>query len=99
MYSQPPADPDIQDNQAKSRFEIALEGGTSMLVYQRSEHELVLVHTNVPEPLRGKGIATRLATAAMESARSRGLKVVVQCPFVDSFLKHHPEYAELIKGE
>jgi predicted GNAT family acetyltransferase len=99
MPSQPPIAPQVRDNQAENRFEIVIEGKTSMLVYQRSERELVLLHTNVPEPLRGKGIATRLATAAMEDARSRHTKVVVRCPFIAGFLDHHPEYSELAKAE
>jgi predicted GNAT family acetyltransferase len=99
MGSDHPAVPKVYQNQAESRFEIALEGKTSVLVYKLSEHELALLHTNVPEPLRGNGLGTLLAAFAMEYARLRGLKVVVQCPFVEGFLEHHPEYAGLIRKE
>jgi len=99
MHSERLIIPEVNQNRAESRFEISLEGRTSILVYQQSERELVLLHTNVSEPLRGKGIATRLATAAMEYARSRQLKVVIRCPFVAGFLEHHPEYAELTKAD
>jgi predicted GNAT family acetyltransferase len=93
--STPAAVPRVYQNQAENRFEIALDGKTSVLVYELSEHELALLHTKVPEDLRGKGLGTLLANFAMEYARSRGLTVAVKCPFIEAFLERHPEYAGL----
>jgi predicted GNAT family acetyltransferase len=57
---------------------------------------LELIHTEVPEPLSGRGIASRLAHAALVYARENGLRVIPTCPFVRSYLERHPEFQELV---
>jgi uncharacterized protein len=58
---------------------------------------MVLVHTEVPSALEGRGIGGRLVKAAMDAARAEGRQVVARCPFVRSYLERHPEYASQIE--
>lgn len=44
---------EAQDNPAASRFELTVDGLTAFLVYERHPDTLVLVHTEVPDGLRG----------------------------------------------
>jgi predicted GNAT family acetyltransferase len=58
--------------------------------------ELSLIHTEVPEALRRKGLADALAHAALEYARTHQLTVRPICPFVSSYIRRHPSYQSLV---
>ena len=81
---------DVRDNREASRFEIATDGEAAFLNYVRKADSLILVHTEVPEALQGRGLAHVLAAAGLDTARREGLRVVAQCPFVRSYLRAHP---------
>ena len=57
------------------------------------------MHTVVPEPLRGRGIATQLVVAALASVRERGLKVIPQCAVFEAYMRKHPETQDLLAPE
>jgi predicted GNAT family acetyltransferase len=59
-------------------------------------HVLALLHTEIPDALRGSGIASTLAQTALDWARDHHMKVDVVCPFVAAFLETHPEYSDLV---
>jgi predicted GNAT family acetyltransferase len=50
----------------------------------------------VPPALEGHGIGNRLASFALEEARSQHLTVVPACPFVAAYIRHHTEYLSLL---
>ncbi len=89
-------EPPIRDNLDAGRFEIAIGGETGYLEYTRGPSELVLVHTEVPRALSGRGLASRLARHALDLARAEGLRVSVVCPFALGYVERHPEYQGLI---
>ena|SRR5215471_2741477 len=78
------------------RFEIEQEGEVAYLEYSLSGNVLVLIHTEVPEKLRGKGLASSLAQTAFQWARENQLKVDVICPGVQGYLAKHPEFSDLV---
>jgi predicted GNAT family acetyltransferase len=88
----------VTHNEAERRFEASSEGNLSLLTYRRNGDDLILLHTEVPSQLEGKGIGTQLAVAAFKFAESHHWKVVPQCPFIASFVQHHPEYASLVSS-
>jgi predicted GNAT family acetyltransferase len=91
------AEPAVEDNAAEHRFEIRTPEGLAKLEYRlRDDGVFVLVHTEVPAALEGHGLASRLARAALEHARDHELRVVVECPFVRSYLRKHPEFESLL---
>ncbi len=55
-----------------------------------------LIHTEVPSAFSGQGHASTLARSALDDARSRGLTVRPDCPYVASYIEKHPEYADLV---
>jgi len=81
----------VTDNPALSRFELAVDGQTAVLTYERSPDAVKLIHTEVPEPYRGRGYGEMLVKAALAHARAEGLRVVAVCPFVRAYLRKHPE--------
>jgi predicted GNAT family acetyltransferase len=78
------------------RFEIERDGEVAYLEYSVSDGVLELIHTEVPEKLRGTGLAARLAETGLQYARDNKLKVDVICPLVLDYVSKHPEYSDLI---
>jgi predicted GNAT family acetyltransferase len=81
---------EVRDNHEASRFEIGTERGVAFLSYIRKPGEMVLVHTEVPQSLRGQGLAGRLAEVALETARREARRITAQCPFVRKYMAEHP---------
>lgn len=90
---------ELVDNPAMHRFELPLGDDEVAAAYYRLEgDQLVIIHTEVPFHLSGRGIGSSLAKAVFEEARRRGTRLVIRCPFFSAFLARHPEYAELVSG-
>jgi len=92
------SDNDIVDNIEQHRYEIEQNGVLAELVYARTPHALVLVHTEVPPALRGSGVGSRLVEFGVAEARRQGLKLVVKCPFARAHLERHPP-SDVDRGE
>jgi predicted GNAT family acetyltransferase len=84
---------DVIDNTDASRFELRADGWLAELVYRVRGDRLVLVHTEVPFELEGRGIGGRLVIAAVDRAAREGLTLVPLCPFARGWLERHPEVA------
>lgn len=87
----------VQNNEAKHRYELEVEGHIAASYYQLSDNVITFIHTEVPKELEGKGIGSRLVKGALDQVRASGLKVVAQCPFVKAYIGKHPEYADLLQ--
>jgi predicted GNAT family acetyltransferase len=94
-----PDDLKVENNEAAGQFEIRTPEGVAFLRYQMQDGKIVLVHTQVPKELEGRGIAGRLATAALTYTRDNGLKAVPLCPYVRGWLPRHPEFADVVEQE
>jgi uncharacterized protein len=86
----------VIDNAARHRYEMVVDGVTAYVTYARPGGRLTLVHTEVPKALGGRGVGSALATAVLDDIRSRGLRVAVECEFLEAFIKRHPEFADLV---
>lgn len=87
----------VQNNPAKKRYELAIEGHTAATYYSLADGVITFIHTEVPKELEGRGIGSRLIKGALDQVRAAGLKVVAQCPFVKAYIGKHSEYADLLK--
>src|SRR5215467_3398166 len=82
----------IVHNKQNMRFEVLIDGEKAFLEYRMKGEDIAFMHTEVPENLSGKGVASALAVYAFNYAKENNLPVIVYCPFVKTFLKRHPEY-------
>lgn len=89
---------EIVNNADAKRFEIQLGDKVAMVEYMRSGNNIIYTHTEVPPEFEGKGIAGKLAHHVMEYAKNEGLKVQPLCPFINSYVKRHPEYQDISWG-
>ncbi len=86
---------EVQHNQKELRFEAHVEGEMALIQYWREGNKIIYVHTEVPEALEGRGIASAMAVTALEYAEENDLQVVARCPFVRGYIQRHPEYTYL----
>ena len=84
------------DNTTRHRYEYLAEGATSFIDYRRSDGVIALTHAEVPRELEGHGIGSRMTRAVLDAIRATGEKVLPQCPFVEVFMRRHPEYQDLL---
>lgn len=90
---------EIRNNEQKMQFEYSENGETARLEYRFYKKNIALMHTVVPDTLKGKGFATKLAENAYAYAREKKKMVLVYCPFVAAYVKKHPEVREQIDKE
>jgi predicted GNAT family acetyltransferase len=82
---------DVVDDTQRKRFLYTEDGADAQLVYRTGDNLLVLVHTEVPDELGGRGIGGRLVRAAAERAAASGETVVARCPYARKWLQDHPD--------
>jgi predicted GNAT family acetyltransferase len=86
----------IFTNKEQQQFQVLAGGELASLEYRLSEGKIILMHTEVPDKIAGRGIGSALAEYAFNHARANHLPVKVYCPFVQAWLKRHPEYDDLV---
>lgn len=86
----------VQQNSQLLRFESKVGADVAFLDYRWYKGSLALMHTFVPLPARGQGLAAALAHFALEFAKTEGLSILVYCPYVSKYLRSHPAYQNLI---
>lgn len=91
--------PEVTDNPARRRFELEVEGSVAFVDYVKAGERLVLVHTEVPAALAGKGVGSALAKGVLDDARRRGLTVEPECEFMAAYIDRHPAYQDLLGPE
>lgn len=93
------APPEILHRDAEGRFEARLEGHRGELRYVPREVEgrsvMVIPSVVVDRAIEGRGVAGALTRAALEWAGAQGLRVEPVCPYVDAWMRRHPEFAGL----
>jgi predicted GNAT family acetyltransferase len=88
----------VTHNEEAHRFEAGIGGLRAFITYQRFHGRIVFVHTEVPPPFEGHGLAGKLAGAALDFARDHHLRVVPLCPYISGFIGKHPEYQDLVSS-
>ena len=86
----------IVDTPDEDRFLHVEDGHEAQLVYRAEPGRLVLVHTEVPKELGGRGLAGKLVQAAVERAERTGETVAPWCPYARKWLQDHPDAAARI---
>ena len=81
-----------------SRFEIHVDGRLAGFAQYRLKDAglIVFTHTEIDDAFEGRGLGSTLVRAALDTARSRGLAVRPDCPFVRAYVARHPEYLDLV---
>ena len=93
----PEHDVRVVDDPDRQRYEIRVdEALAGTIEYRTRPGEVYLIHTDVPDEYAGHGLGSRIVAGALDDIRDRGLKVAPVCTFVRSYLRRHPEDADLV---
>ena len=69
----------------------------AVMTYSRASAKLIIIdHTEVPDPLRGKGVGEALASYAVEDARAGGWRIIPLCPFFRAQSLRHAEWRDVV---
>lgn len=93
-----PMNVSVNDNPAENRYEVFAGGERAGFVqYRIHDNRITMVHTEVDPSFEGLGLGSKLAKAALEDVRKRGLELVPLCPFISAYIRRHPdEYLDLV---
>jgi predicted GNAT family acetyltransferase len=89
----------IVNNADLMHFEIHEGDDIAYLEYRFYKKDIAFMHTEVPESMSGKGIASALAEYAFKFAKENKKLVMVYCPFVAAYIKRHSELKEQLDEE
>jgi predicted GNAT family acetyltransferase len=86
----------VRHNAEHNRFEMDTTAGVAVADYRRQGDVLTIYHTEVPQPLRGRGYGDHLVRGALDLVRQLNFKVVPRCWFAREVIARHPEYRDLV---
>jgi predicted GNAT family acetyltransferase len=86
----------VVDDEANGRFVRSEDGVDAQLLYRTESDRLILLHTEVPEAIGGRGIGGRLVRAAVDRAARTGETIAPWCPYARSWLEKHPDVAKSV---
>ena len=91
------ADTQVRDNATGQRYEAVVDGRIAGSAHYRLTGDgIEFTHTKVSPEYEGQGVGAALARFALDDAKRRGLSVTPTCEFIESYIRRHPEYAELV---
>ena len=100
MSETPDDDLRLVDAPDRQRYEIIAEGESEPVAFvdyaMRDRSTVLLMHTEVRLELEGKGIGTKTARLVVDHVRRTGLKAIVGCPFLTSWLRRHPDEQDIL---
>ena len=89
----------VEDNPEESRYEARLgDRIVGIAEYELVDEAgpIVFTHTEVLPEAEGQGVGGKLARTALDDVRRRDLRMVVECPFIASWVRRHHDYDDLI---
>jgi uncharacterized protein len=87
----------VTDVPERLRYEARIDGvQVGFAAYLRKGKLVVFTHTEVDPVHEGQGVASALAREALDDVRRRGLRALLRCPFLSSWVSQHPEYDDVL---
>lgn len=87
----------VHRNDENHRYEAVLDGKVvGYVAFRNRPGQVVLIHTETDPAYEGRGIGGALARGALDDVRARGVKALVECPFIRSYIRRHPEYQDIV---
>ena len=79
------------------RYEITADGRPAGFTeYTDYRRVRTFVHTEIDPRFEGLGLGSVLIADALADVREQEMTIVPQCPFVQAYVDHHPEVADLV---
>lgn len=91
----------VTDHEAEQRYELRIDDEIAAVVeYTLRPGVIALNHTETRPDFEGQGAAGRLVREVLADVRRRGLAVLPYCPYVNEFIRRHPDgYLDLVPAD
>lgn len=89
----------VAKNETAKRFELTVDGYTAFIDYKERNQVITLIHTESPEELAGRGVATALIEKALAYLEENKYELVPLCPLVFAYIKRHPEWVRIVRED
>jgi predicted GNAT family acetyltransferase len=87
----------VRDRPELNRYELTVDDRLiGVAEYRRMGDVVVIPHTVIVPPQRGRGWGELLVKEALDDLRRQGVRVQPQCWFVAEFVEQNPEYVDLL---
>ncbi|ATL47992.1 GNAT family N-acetyltransferase [Chitinophaga caeni] len=83
-------------NDETHRFELTVSGHTAFIDFKERHGKIWLIHTESPEQLQGKGVATALIEKTLDYLEANRFEMIPLCPLVVAYLQKHPEWNRIV---
>ncbi len=83
-------------NEKSKQYEIHVDDKIAKIKYYIDKNTISLTHTIVSHDLKCKGLGKTLAKMVLEEVEKTGMKVIPVCPFLEKYIKHHPEWEKIL---
>jgi uncharacterized protein len=83
---------EVRNDEKNRKFHADVEGREAVIEYVKMGDAYNLLHTFVPEELRGRHLGEDLVRETLDQIQAQGATFLPSCPFVQAFIKKHPEY-------
>ena len=89
----------VRDNPEQRQFEAYVdETLAGFSAYDLTDGGIMIMHTEVDDAYEGQGVGSAMVRQMLDQIRADGArKVTVLCPFVNAWLRRHPDYQELTR--
>jgi predicted GNAT family acetyltransferase len=93
------AEVEVRDNPDEHRFEAYVDGELAgFTAYELTDGGIMILHTEVDDAFEGQGVGSSMTQQVLDLIRADGeLKVTVLCPFVNAWVRRHPDYQDLTR--
>ncbi|OGV03659.1 MAG: hypothetical protein A2330_07735 [Ignavibacteria bacterium RIFOXYB2_FULL_36_7] len=88
---------EIKHDKDQEKFYLVESGKESYAKYIMDDSKTInIIKVYVHPDLRNRGLAGKLAKAALEYAKENNLKVIPTCSYADYFIAKNKEYEDLL---
>ncbi|MGC4113030.1 MAG: GNAT family N-acetyltransferase [Nocardioides sp.] len=90
---------ELRDDPDQHRFEAYVDGELAgFTAYDVADGTMTILHTEVDSAFEGRGVGSEMVRQLLDRLREDPTtKVVVLCPFVNAWLRRHPEYRDVTR--
>lgn len=87
-----------EEHKNKGAFFIEKDGDwvAEMTYFREGQRKIVIDHTEIDEPLRGKGLGKKMVKEAVKFAEENNLLIKPTCPFVKKILESSEKYEDVL---
>ncbi|MDR0228114.1 MAG: N-acetyltransferase [Flavobacteriaceae bacterium] len=90
---------EVNKNVDTKRFELIVDGYTAFIDYAEEGQIIKLIHTESPEELAGRGVATALIEKSLMYIEENKYQLFPLCPLVYAYIKRHPEWKRVVSTD